>query len=176
MSASHTWIACLIFSCFIHWQVLGLHWMPFMAQADGFETAVLESNDHSPDHSRGHEKSFALHQMLEQVTDSSGDVGVDRKKQALARYFRNIKKEINLNKFSGLGDTLQMIGNTRYSFIIDAKGNFFSVSLVKSSGNPLLDKAARAAIDIAGQKVKRPDSTGTTPIPLSVTVKYQYGL
>lgn len=171
MSPSHTWITCLIFSCFIHCQVLGMHWITAVSRANGVETAVLESGGH-----RGLEKSFALHQMLEQVTDT-GDMGADRQEQILSRYLKRIKREINLNKFFGLGpDKSDMIGNTRYSFSIDANGKFVSVCLVKPSGNPLLDRAARVAIDIAGQKVKRPDSTGTAPIPLWVTVKYQYGL
>jgi len=172
MSSAHTWIVCLLFSCFIHWQILGVHWAAAI-ETKGFQTAVLESGGHVQ-----HLKtSFALHQILEQLTDGQGDTGANRREQIRANYLKRIKKKIDHNKFSGMGtDTSHIIGNARYCFSIDKNGGFNAIRLIKSSGNPLIDRAARAAIFHSSQKIKRPDSMGTTPIRLGVTVKYQYGL
>lgn len=115
--------------------------------------------------------------MLEQVTNEQGDTGANRQRQIRANYLKKIKKKIDHNKFSGLGpDTSHIIGNVCYYFSINKNGRFDAVRRVKSSGNPLIDRAARAAICNTSQKVKRPVSTGTAAITLYVTVKYQYGL
>ena len=172
MSSSHAWTVCLLFSCFIHWQVLGIHWATAIG-TNTPQTAVLESKGHF----QNFETTFALQQMLEQVTNSQGDTGANRQKQIRTNYLKRIRKEINHQKFSGLGpDTSQVIGNACYCFSIDKNGSFGDIRLVKSSGNPLIDMAARQAICNTSQKVKRPDSTGTAAITLGVTVKYQYDL
>ena len=172
MSSSHTWLVCLLFSCFIHWQIFSCHWATAI-ETKGCQTAVLESGGHVQ-----HLKtSFALHQMLEQLTDDQGETGANRREQIRINYLKRIKKEIDHNKFSVMGtDTSHIIGNARYCFSVDKNGGFHAIRLVKSSGNPLIDRAARAAIFHTSQKIKRPDSTGTAPIMLGVTVKYQYGL
>ncbi len=173
MSSSHTWIVCLLLSCFIHWQILGNHWTPAISGITGLQTGVLESGGHAQ-HLKA---SFALHQMLEQITDNHGDTGTNRREQIWADYLKRIKKEIDHNKFSGMGmDTSHLIGNACYCFSIDKNGKFNAIRLVKSSGNPLIDRAAKAAIFHSSQKINRPDSTGTAAITLGVTVKYQYGL
>jgi len=173
MSSSHVQIFCLIFSCFIHWQILGIHWTSAIPTINGFQTATLESGGHF----QGNETSFALQQMLEQISEDQCDSGENRQKHLQACYLKKIKKEINLNKFSGMGiDRSNTIGNVRYFFGVDAKGRFDSIRLVKTSGNPLIDTAARQAICTASQKVKRPSLTGTDTISLYITVKYQYGL
>jgi protein TonB len=173
MSSAHTWTVCLILSCFLHWQALGAHWASALSGPSGPQTAVLESRGHF----QGTKTAFALHQLLEQTTDGQGDGGENRQEQIRANYLKKINDEINHHKFLGLGsDTAHTIGNARYCFFIDKNGRFQNIRLVKSSGNPIIDRAARAAICHTSQKVKRPDSTGTAAIRLWVTVKYQYGL
>jgi len=173
MSSSHIQIFCLIFSCFIHWQILGIHWTSAISTTYDFQAATLESGGHF----QGNETSFALQQMLEQISEDRCDSGENRQKKVLAHYLKKIKREIALNKFSGMGtDGLNAIGNAQYFFLIDGKGRFNSIRLIKTSGNPLIDNAAQQAIYISSQKIKRPDSIGTDAITLYITVKYQYGL
>lgn len=173
MSASHVRIFCLIFSGFLHWQVLGLNWAPNVSAAKGIQASAIESSGRF----QGVQTSFALQQMLEQIDEDQGNSGENRQQHYLDLYVKKIKKEINLNKFSSLGpDKKHLIGNVRYGITIDGNGCFDSIHLVRSSGDPIMDRAARTAICLAGQKVRRPDSTGTAVIHLGITVKYQYGL
>ncbi|MCP4721169.1 MAG: hypothetical protein GY860_17080 [Desulfobacteraceae bacterium] len=118
MSASHICIFCLIFSGFIHWQLLGFNWAPDVSAAYGIQAATIESSVQF----QGVRTSFALQQMLVQIEEGPGNTGENRQKHHLDLYVKTIKKEINLNKFFGQGpDKKQLIGNAHYHFTV--KGN-----------------------------------------------------
>ena len=177
MSASHLRVFCLAISCFMHWMLLGYHWSPSVGPTGNVQSAQLESCGGF----QAVKPSFALQRMVEQIqTDEKGATKADHRKQILALYLKNVKEEINRRKFSAPGmdkeQMQRMIGNVQYVFSIDAAGRFHAIRLERSSGSHLIDEAARAAISLTSQKVKRPAETGTATLTLKLVVKYQYGL
>jgi len=173
MSPSHLRAFCLLTSCFIHWLLLAVSWGPAVPLSLGCPRTSFESEGATAAARPG----FSLQQMVDQVTGQKEKAGADRQKQILAQYLKQVKIEINRRKFSQAGmDREQMIGNVAYAFDIDALGVFHDICLIRSSGRPLMDRAAGTAIGLASHKVKRPKATGSRTLTLKVTVKYQYGL
>ncbi|MCP4115885.1 MAG: TonB family protein [Desulfobacteraceae bacterium] len=173
MSATHRWIVCLIFSLVIHGQVLGHHFAPSPAREQGTIHVTLDNKGYAATS----ENTFALRPTLAPLTEEKGDAGADQKKQILNSYLKQVKKEIHRNKFSSVTKGRKtMIGNVKYRFSIDQTGGFTAIRLVQSSGDPAMDTAAKQAINVSSHRIKRPQSTGTTPITLEITIKYQYGL
>lgn len=181
MSDTHLKICCLMMSCFIHWIIFGASFSPVVNSYGNLELTPLNI-------SRGTacvKPSFALQQLVEQRTDSDdtdpgGQHGENSRKQILTLYLKQVAEEINRCKFLSADmnedQMKRLIGNAQYEFSIDAAGKFYGIRMTRSSGNPLIDKASRAAIVLAGQRVKRPEETGTAPISLKLAVKFQYGL
>lgn len=182
MSDAHLKICCLMVSCFIHWILLSASFSQRLNSYGNIELTPFNI-------SRGRawvKTSFALQQLIEQAADSADDTdpdgqgGENSRKQILNLYLKQVSEEINRCKFLSQDlDKDQMkrlIGNAQYTFSIDAAGNFYGIHMTRSSGNPLIDKASKTAIILAGQRVKRPEETGPGPITLKLAVKFQYGL
>jgi TonB family protein len=60
--------------------------------------------------------------------------------------------------------------------VITGNGNFTGITILRSSGDKLLDKTALNAVAASSNAVKRPAVTGRGNLSVSTTVKYQYGL
>ncbi|MBI9092675.1 MAG: TonB family protein [Desulfobacterium sp.] len=173
MSSTHRWILCLIFSLVIHSQVLGHNYTPAPPEEQGTIHVALDARGYAVTS----ENTFALHPALAPLPEEKGKAGADHRQQILNQYLHQVRKEIHHNKFSSVTQSKRaMIGNVKYHFSIDKTGAFTAISLVQSSGDPAMDTAAANAIAVSSHRVKRPRSTGTAPIPLGITIKYQYGL
>ncbi|WP_020586916.1 TonB C-terminal domain-containing protein [Desulfobacter curvatus] len=181
MSDAHLKVCCLLLSCFIHWILLGLSFSPALSPYGNIELTPFNISRGAP----CVKPSFALQQLVEQTVDSNdpdadGQSGENHRKQILSLYLKQVKEEINRCKF--LSEDMdkeqmnQLIGNAQYAFSIDAAGKFYGIHITRSSGNALIDKASKSAIVLAGQRVKRPEETGTAPISLELAIKFQYGL
>jgi TonB family protein len=79
-----------------------------------------------------------------------------------------------LNRMTGQLEDL--IGNASCAFTIMADGSFADLRLVRGSGVTRLDQTALLAVHAASGVVKRPKITGSAPLHISVTVKYQHSL
>jgi TonB family protein len=98
----------------------------------------------------------------------------DRKRQIFFNYLDAIDEAVHARRLDA-GDT-SLLGVATYSFTVRADGSFADIQLRASSGDPRLDASARRAILAASGKVRRPAVIGTSPIPIILQVKYQYGL
>jgi protein TonB len=116
---------------------------------------------------------------LEQAADSSDDgQNAERAAQRLRRlarrqYFQKVHEAIERRKFQYAGELSHLIGNVLYSFRILPNDTFTDIRLKRSSGDPLLDRAAKNAILSASGRVKRPKFIQGQTFTLSVAVKYQ---
>ena len=99
------------------------------------------------------------------------------KNRLLNSYLELIKNEIDKRKFSPPESMYYgLIGNVVIEFTITGKGNFNGIRVLRSSGDPLLDKTAVQAVADSSNKVKRPSAIGNNRVRVNVTVKYQHGL
>ena len=88
-----------------------------------------------------------------------------------------IKKEIDKRKFTPSEAAYYgLIGNVTIGFVITGNGSFTALTVLRTSGDKLLDKTALNAVADASNSVKRPAATGRQDLRVNVTVKYQYGL
>ncbi len=98
------------------------------------------------------------------------------RRQALAQYLRKVHEAVECRKFQAGGQLSRLIGNVLYSFRILPDDTFADVRLKRSSGDPLLDRAAKNAILAASGRVKRPKIIRGEPLSLSLVVKYQLNM
>ena len=96
------------------------------------------------------------------------------KRKAFLQFLTEVETAIHTRRFER--GTANLIGLAQCTFIIQPDGHFAAIDLQKSSGNPQLDAAALYAVRAASGVVKRPKIIGPDPIPMTVQVKYQYGL
>ena len=102
------------------------------------------------------------------------DNGPDKRRKEQRAYFEAVSDAVHARRFVAAEANRSLIGLAWFSFTIMPDGHFHDVFLVRSSGNPLLDKAAEAALRSASGVVKRPASLGHEEIILEMAVKYQY--
>ncbi len=98
----------------------------------------------------------------------------DMKRRAFLRYLQDVDDAVHARRFIQGGDDL--IGVATCGFTIDAANRFSEPALLKSSGDSRLDAAALAAVRAASGVVKRPKIIGDEKIPVTLQIKYQYGL
>lgn len=174
--SKNLWTACLAGSLFLHFLLLHTGYAPREVTGKGDITIPI-SFDVQPQTTQS---GFALRQSISEDLASGEEGGNSpqaRRKRALRRYLIDVRKEIERQKFLGAQECRKtLIGNVRYSLTITADGLFANVHLMRSSGDPRLDRAGITAIKNSSGKVPRPRITGTIPLNTTVTVKYQYGL
>jgi len=108
---------------------------------------------------------------------SGGYYSLNNKNKLMNSYLELIRKEISNKKFSPLESmSYGLLGNAIVGFTITGDGDFTGIKILRSSGDPLLDKTALNAVYAASGKVKRPAASGRENVMANVTVKYQYGL
>ena len=98
------------------------------------------------------------------------------RRQALAQYLRKVHEAVERRKFLHGEQFSHLIGNALYSFRILPDDTFADVHLRRSSGDPVLDRAARSAILAASGRVKRPEIIRGQTLSLSLVVKYQLNM
>lgn len=98
----------------------------------------------------------------------------DMKRRAYLRYLQDVDDAIHARRFIQGGEDL--IGVAVCSFMIDQSSRFSEPVLTAGSGDSRLDAAALAAVRAASGVVRRPKIIGDEMIPVTLQVKYQYGL
>jgi TonB family protein len=108
---------------------------------------------------------------------SGGYYSTYNKNKLMNSYLELIRKEISNRKFSPLESmSYGLLGNAIVGFTITGNGDFIGIKILRSSGDPLLDKTALNAVSASSGKVKRPAASGRDDVRVNVAVKYQYGL
>lgn len=98
----------------------------------------------------------------------------NKKRQAWLEYLDGVDAAIHARRlFTGRED---LIGTTLCAFTILPDGHFTNARIIRSSGNPDLDRDALTAIAAASGVVKRPAIIGNERLEISLWIKYQYGL
>ena len=93
------------------------------------------------------------------------------------RYIEIVAEEIEKRRFSPPESRYyRLIGNVKIAFSIDRYGRFHNITIVRSSGDALLDATALKAIKNTDGRVKRPAWAGTRVLNVSMVLKYQYSL
>lgn len=116
-----------------------------------------------------------LTSILPQEAVSAEASAVERRREALFAYLDQISTAIHARRRIS-GDARGFVGNATLLLLIDRAGRFVSVDLIRQSGDEQLDSDALQAAHSASGFVRRPGILGTSPIKISVVVKYQLGL
>lgn len=106
--------------------------------------------------------------------DAEDDQAAGRKRKAFFDYLDALDEAVHTRRLDS-GDT-DLIGVATYTFLVRPDGSFTEPELRVSSGDPRLDASALRAIRAASGKVRRPVLLGIAFIPVTLQVKYQYGL
>ena len=163
--------AALCISLFLHFMLLRAHWTPIASSGPG-TSGRLSQEIHSPALLfLNNEGGLAVEHVTETLNPGSGD---DKRQQEQAAYSEAVSEAIHARRFVAAEATRALIGLARFSFTSMPDGRFHNVVLAASSGNPLLDRAAEAALRSASGVVARPPSLGREEIVLEIAVKYQY--
>ena len=109
-----------------------------------------------------------------QENKSSEEELADQRRKIYLRYLDAVDCAIHARRL--LTGDRSLIGVARCAFTITADGNFHDIHITISSGNSVLDAAALRAVQAASGSVRRPEQLGSIPLPVSFSVKYQYGL
>jgi len=95
----------------------------------------------------------------------------------IKRYIDIVIEEIEKNKFSPEQSRYYgLIGNVTVGLTIDPSGRFHNITILSPSGDKLLDATALRAVKNTDGKVKRPAWAGSSPLKISLVIKYQYRL
>ncbi len=100
----------------------------------------------------------------------------DERRQALKNYLEKVTREVHARRGSSLPATRAQAGNSLFSLCVDGQGCFYDIHMIRSSGQPALDKASLRAVQAASGVVTRPASLGSGPLRISLDVKFQFGL
>ena len=121
--------------------------------------------------------ALALEQAVDTGDERMAESAARRMiRQARRLYFQRIREAVELRKFQSGGNLSGLIGNALYSFRILPDDTFADIRIKRSSGDPVLDRAAKNAILAASGKVKRPTILQGQRYNLSMAVKYQYSM
>lgn len=170
-------IAAIAFSILIHLYLFKINFPSLERGSAGIEIPVT----FIPDAKKAvPEKTLRKAKQITVPEEKHGTGGYYKtydKNRILNSYFELIKKEIDKRKFSPPESVYYgLIGNVTIGLTITGNGSFTGITVLHSSGDPLLDKTAKNAVADSSNAVKRPASAGKEDLRISVTVKYQYGL
>lgn len=98
----------------------------------------------------------------------------DIKRRIFLRFLQDVDDAVHARRLDA-GNT-DLIGVAECRFMILGDGHFTEPVLCAGSGRPRLDAAALQAIRAASGTVQRPAMLGAEPIPVTLQVKFQYGL
>lgn len=164
---------------------LALHWSIFgYLQRKEPETMVIDAEDLNFVESSYSDVSVSLAAPItfEQMASagpqdavSPDAIAAEKRREALSSYLEQISTAIHARrKIDDSGRTL--VGNTLFRLSVDRAGAFTSIEWLRKSGSEQLDADALQAVRAASRIVPRPRILGSSPIKMSVAVKYQLGL
>lgn len=113
--------------------------------------------------------------LLPQEAVSAEASAAERKREALFAYLDQISTAIHARRKIS-GEWHRLVGNATLRLLIDRAGRFVAVDLIRQSGDEQLDSDALQAAHSASGFIRRPGILGSSPIQISVVVKYQFGL
>lgn len=157
-------------SLFLHFSLTLFHASP-QEETPNFR-AVLDMDSESTLTRGGTRPGTGLQASSESDRDEAEKL--DRKRRIYLRYLDDVDNAVHARRLD-TGDN-SLIGVALCAFTIAGDGTFHDIHIVSSSGRPELDASALRAVAAASGVVRRPDILGTTPIHVSLHVKYQYGL
>jgi len=179
MNRSHIFALCLIISVVLHVWGLNREWGGAEEPPPplGDEEIIIPA-DFAIAAAMPAAAGLALEQGVDTGDDSRTAESAARRRRRLAQrqYFKQIRQAIERRKFQQGGDLSGLIGNVLYSFRIQPDDTFSHIRVRRSSGDSLLDNAARKAIVSASGKVKRPKVIRGQTYTFSVAVKYQLNM
>nr|WP_321512789.1 TonB family protein [uncultured Pseudodesulfovibrio sp.] len=109
--------------------------------------------------------------------DSCEDTDKRLRRLALKHYIAQVHEAIDRRKFlPGNGDLSGLIGNALFTFHILPNDSFTDIRLIRSSGDPRLDRAALQAIKAASSMIQRPKILQGQTFTMKTAVKYQYSM
>jgi hypothetical protein len=108
------------------------------------------------------------------VESAYPDGKADKLQEERRVYLEAVAGAIHARRFVSAEADRDLIGLASFSFAIMPDGSFQGIALAESSGNPLLDRAAEAAVRDASGIVKRPLRLGREIIDWVAVVKYQH--
>jgi len=175
MSRNQILWLCIAISCCLHLWTLDREWSTETHDMAGEEIMIPADFSIAADTPMAH--TLALVQV-EAPDDPHTAESAARRTRRLAReqFFQRVRTAVERNKFRYNADLSGLLGNALYSFRILPDDTFADIHLRRSSGDPLLDKAALNAIETASGRVKRPRIIGTSPFHLSIAIKYQLSM
>jgi protein TonB len=95
-------------------------------------------------------------------------------KAAARRYLRRLRRLLERSKrYPALARRNGIQGRVRLSFVILPDGTITSIRIVRSSGTPLLDRAARAALGRVSGRLKPPQALRGRRIRSSVRLVFR---
>ncbi len=166
---------CIAVSFFLHMWALDRDWSS--ADTPGSDDIIMPADfTVAADVPAGN--SLALEQASDLGEDErTAESAAKRlRRQAQRQFFKQVRKAVELRKFQSDRDLSGLLGNVLYSFRILPDDTFADIRLRRSSGDPLLDRAARSAIMAASGRVKRLKILQGRLFSLSMTVKYQLNM
>ncbi len=170
-------IAAVVFSVLIH---LYLFKVNFSVEKEGSEwieipvTFIPDAKRIIPEKAIKQQKQITV---PEEKSSAGGYYKSYDKNRIVNSYLELIRKEIDKRKFTPSEAAYYgLIGNVTIGFVITGNGSFTGITVLRSSGDKLLDKTALNAVAASSNAVKRPAVTGRGNLSVSATVKYQYGL
>ena len=163
--------AALCISLFLHFMLLHTNWVNTATRTGKGERLSQELTSSAPLFSE------TVTVAIESVSEAAlpGD-GADKRQKERNAYLDAVSAAIHARRFIAAEADRSLIGLAWFSFTITPDSAFHGISLEHSSGNPVLDRVAEAALRSASGVAKRPPSLGNEEIRLVMAVKYQYDL
>jgi TonB family protein len=177
LKGNRFFIAAVVFSVLIHLYLFKVNFSIVKEGSEWIEipvTFIPDAKRTIPEKSIKQQKQISV---SEEKSSAGGYYNSYDKNRIVNSYLELIKKEIDKRKFTPAESAYYgLIGNVTIGFVITGNGNFTALTVLRSSGDKLLDKTALNAVAASSNSVKRPAATGRQELSVNVTVKYQYGL
>ncbi len=171
----------LVLSVAIHWSVLAsLHPAEKEEPVFSDETILVDLPLSGPELGLSLAAPIVLEQDTAAPTPTEGTQSADaaalaHRREVLNHYLDQISQTVHTKRrIAGVGQTF--VGNALVSFTIATDGSFQDIYLRRTSGIDALDKDALGAVRAASATLPRPNILGKTDIPITLAVKYQFGL
>lgn len=175
MTSSRVLNACVAASLCAHFLLFHLHWTS--EACSGGEQILVPADFDVASLPGGEALSLGQAADPSESPDKGEKSQASRQRQALRQFTAAVCRAIEQRKFQPSPQGLEdLIGNASCTFTIMADGSFADLRLVRGSGVARLDQTAMLAVHAASGVVKRPKLTGSAPLHITVTVKYQHSL